>query len=338
LEIPLRRSARLRAAIAAACLAPLPCCSSPETAPLTPAEQQDLSWIHRLDPNRGKIAERGTLFTSLDQNLRTWRKLTTSTEVGDVAQRNSIEQALTRQAYINFDTILDELEHGTDPEHKTVAAAALGFARIPAPDEPGGSQDFPALHPRAVAPLLATLESGNDQLVMNALLSLSRIGDPATPRDLLIELMITHHNEDVRANATLVLAAIVTPADDSLVGPSLFAALSDPSHKVRLHSVKALGRIGDRNAQPALLNLLKNDPMPLVQACAAMEIGFIGNLSAVPSLIDGLVNGNDLVVYECQSSLLKLTGESKRRTSAEWHVWWNESSKNPSRPAKGETK
>jgi HEAT repeat protein len=331
----LPRSARLRAALAAAGLASLfGCKSQPDTVPLTPSEQQEYSWINRLDPNRGKITERGTLFTSLDQNLRTWRKLTTSTEVGDVAQRNSIEQALTRQAYINFDTILDELEHGTDPEHKTVAAAALGFAKIPAPDEPGGSADFPALTPRAVGPLLHTLESGNDQLVMNALLSLSRIASPDTPRDLLIELMVTHHNEDVRANATLVLAAVVTPADDSLVGPALFSALSDPSHKVRLHAVKALGRIGDRNAQPALLNILKNDPMPLVQACAAMEIGTIGNLKAVQPLIDALLCGNDLVVYACQSSLLKLTGETKRMKQPEWRDWWKDNPKNPARETK----
>lgn len=325
----------MRAALAAAGLAALlGCKSQPDTAPLSPQEQQQYSWLNRLDPKRGKIAERGTLFTSLDQNLRTWRKLTTSTAVGDVAQRDSIEQALTRQAYVNFDAILDELEHGTDPEHKTVAAAALGFARIPAPDEPGGNPDFPPLTPRAIEPLLHTLESGNDQLVMNALLSLSRIAAPDTPRDLLVELMVTHHNEDVRANATLVLAAIVTPADDTSVGPQLYSALSDPSHKVRLHAVKALGRIGDRNAQPSLLNLLKNDPMALVQACAAMELGHIGDVRAIQPLISALSAGNDLVVYECQSSLLKLTGETRRMKQPEWQAWWNESPRNPARASK----
>jgi hypothetical protein len=333
----LLRSAPLRAALAAALALPSACKSEPETAPLTPAEQQQYSWLSRLDPKRGKIAERGTLFTSLDQNLRTWRKLTTSTSVADVEQRNAIEQALTRQAYINFDAILDELEHGTDPEHKTVAAAALGFAKIPAPDEPGGNPDFPALTPRALGPLLHTLESGNDQLVMNALLSLSRIASPDTPRDLLLELMVTHHNEDVRANATLVLAAIVTPADDTLVGPQLFAALSDPSDKVRLHAVKALGRLGNRNAQPALLNLLKNDPMPLVQACAATELGLIGDVRAVQPLIDALATGNAIVVYACQTSLMRLTGESKRLKQPEWQSWWNDSSKNPAKAVRANT-
>jgi len=331
----LLRSVRPRAALAAAGVGLLVACKSqPETAPLTPAEQQQYSWINRLDPKRGKIAERGTLFTSLDQNLRTWRKLTTSTAVADVEQRNSIEQALTRQAYVNFDAILDELEHGTDPEHKTVAAAALGFAKIPAPDEPGGNPDFPTLTPRAVGPLLHTLESGNDQLVMNSLLSLSRIAAPDTPRDLLIELMVNHHNEDVRANATLVLAAIVTPADDTLVGPALFSAVADRSDKVRLHAVKALGRIGDRNSQPVLLNLLKSDPMPLVQACAAMELGHIGDVRAIPPLIEALSTGNEIVVYACQTSLLALTGETRRMKQPEWRAWWNESPKNPARAAK----
>src|SRR5262249_19643351 len=65
----------------------LAACSAPDTVPLTPKEQQDLAWLKKTDPNAGKIEERGTLFMSLDQNLRTWRKLTMSTEVGDISQR-----------------------------------------------------------------------------------------------------------------------------------------------------------------------------------------------------------------------------------------------------------
>ena len=324
---PLRHSVTAVAAVAAVALAG---CQGPDTVPLTPKEQQEHAWLKKSDPNAGKIAERGTLFMSLDQNLRTWRRLTTSTEVGDISQRDSIEQALTRQVYINFDAILDELEHGRDPEHKIVAAAALGFSRIPAPDEPGGNPNYPVLHSRAVAPLLAALDSGNDQIVMNSLLSIGRIASPETPRDVLIELMVTHHAEDVRANAALALAAIVTEADAPLVVGPLYSALSDPSHKVRLHAIKALVRVHDPNTQPALLNILRKDPMPLVQACAAMELGRIGNWDAIDALIEGLHVNHYLLFFECQRSLMRLTGESKK-DYVEWRAWWDKNENNPQR-------
>jgi HEAT repeat protein len=330
--LPTTDRRRIRSGLLAGGLAGLLAgCQTPDTVPLTLKEQQEVGWLNKKsDPNAGKIAERGTLFTSLDQNLRTWRQLTTSTEVGDISQRDSIEQALTRQVYINFDAILDELEHGTDPEHKVVAAAALGFSRIPGPDEPGGNANFPVLHPRAVGPLLAVLESGNDQIVMNALLSLGRIAAPDMPRDMLVELMVTHHSEDVRANAALALASIVTDADASLVVAPLYSALSDPSHKVRLHAIKALVRVHDPNTQPALLNILRKDPMPLVQACAAMELGRIGNYDAIDALIEGLHVNHYLLFVECQRSLMKLTGESKKDYT-EWRTWWD---KNPNNPQK----
>lgn len=307
------------------------CSSGPEQVPLSEQEKHELAWLQQSDPSAGKIAERGTLFTSLDQNMRTWRKLTTSTEVGDVAQRDSIEQALTRQVYVNFDAILDELEHGTDPEHRVVAAGALGFSKIPAPDEPGGNARYPALHPRAVPPLLAALDTGNDHIVMNALLSLGRIRAPDTPREVLISFMVTHHNDDVRANAALALSMVIVPADASLVIAPLYSALSDSSHKVRLHAVKALGKLGDRSVQPALLNVLRKDSMPLVQACAAMELGRIGNLDAVDSLIEGLASNSPILMYECQRSLGKLTGESAFRTYQQWRTWWDENEKSMTR-------
>ena len=150
--------------------------SEPKLEPLSQQEIELLATLRRRDPDAGRIEDKGTLFMSLDQNMRKWRELAARNELGDADQRTSLEYVITGEVYFNFDVILAEFERGSDPEHRTIAAAALGFSRIPAPDEPGGEPDFPVVHPRAVEPLLSCLDSGNDELVMNALLGGQLVG------------------------------------------------------------------------------------------------------------------------------------------------------------------
>lgn len=311
---------------------PVGCQSAPELAPLSAMELAEADALRRHDPKAGFVKDRGTLFVSLDQNLRKWRELCARTDVADIDQRSSLEVVLTKQVYYNFETILNELERGTDHDHRVTAAAAIGFSKIPAPDEPGGDADFPALHPRALPPLLYVIESGQDELVINSLLSLARLKMSATPRDLLIELMIKHHHADVRANAAYALAEIAGPQDGPLLMPALFSALSDPAAPVRLHAVKALGRIGDRAAQGQLIERLRRDDTPLVQACAAMELGKLGDWSTVGFLIEGLESDAQLLAFQCHHALVKLTGKTEIKGYLAWREWWEKSPENRDRP------
>ncbi len=306
--------------------------ADPKIEPLQPREMEALEALRRYDPKTGQVKDKGTLFVSLDQNLRKWRELGTRTEIADIDQRTSLEVVLTRQVYYNFDTILGELEHGTDPEHRVTAAAAVGFSRIPAPDQPGGDPAFPLIHPRAVAPLITVIESGQDELVINALLSLGRIAAPETPRDLLIELMVKHHNADVRANAALALAQVATPADAPLLMAPLFSSLGDPNPMVRLHAVKALGKIGDRTAHGPLIDRLRRDDTPLVQACAALELGKIGDWGTVNYLIDGLESSAPLVAFQCHQALVRITKRTDLKGYRAWREWWMEAAQNNDRP------
>jgi len=337
IEDPWHRRARGRAAAAAvAGLSALAACrgAEPELQPLTLEDRRSLAALHRFDPNAARIEDPGTLFLSLDQNLRKWREISARTQLSDLAQRASLEEVLTRQVYYNFDAILAELQHGVDPEHRVVAAAALGFSRIPAPDEPGGDPSFPALHVRAVEPLVQALDSGNDELVVNALLSLGRIASPDMSRQVLVELMVKHHDASVRANAALALAQVCTEADASLVTGPVFSAISDPDATVRLHAVKALGRLHDPGSVGSLLDRLRRDDTPLVRACAALELGKLGDWTAVPYLIDGLQSEAQIVAFQCHRSLVRVTGRTDLRGYKAWRDWWNEAPRNPDRSRK----
>lgn len=323
------RSPRLTCALLLPLLAA--CNSGPELEPIPRRELEQMEALRRYDPKTGHVKDRGTLFVSLDQNLRKWRELGARTDVADIDQRMSLEVVLTRQVYYNFDTILTELEHGSDPDHRVTAAGAIGFSKIPGPDEPGGDASFQPLHPRAVAPLLTVIESGQDELVINALLSLGRIAAPETPRDLLIELLVKHHSPDVRANAAYALAAVAGPADGPLVLPALFSALGDGYPTVRLHVVKALGKIGDHAAQGPLVDRLRRDDTPLVQACAAMELGRLGDRGAITFLIEGLQSESQIVAFQCHQSLVKLSNQKEIRGYVAWRDWWAQSDDNRDR-------
>jgi len=297
-------------------------CSSPpetETGPVTAEDLARRAERERQEPVLGKVESRNFLFTTLDQNLRTWRTLSTSGEWTKQYQLESLELAITNHVYKNFDTILTELLEG-DPHYRPIAAAALGFSVIPAPDEPGGRPDYPQVHPRAVQPLVSVLDEGNDALTQNALLSLARIRSPDTPLDLVFELLLTHHEENVRSNAALVAARVLGPEHRDAALSTLYAALEDSSAKVRLHVVTALGRLKDPGIHGQMVAVMTQDDSELVQANAARVLGEVAGETAIPYLIQGL--GIKAIRTECRRGLVRITGEDLGPSLERWTSWY----------------
>ncbi len=68
----------------------------------------------------------------------------------------------------------------------------------------------------------------------------------------------------------------------------LLKTIDAPSAELRLHTVEALGRIGDLAAVSQLLRVLRNDPHIWVRRHAAQALGLIQDLRAVPDLIEAL--------------------------------------------------
>ena len=322
-----RSSVRLTALVGALALLAASSCHSPsadaDAAPLTVEEQEELLRELGERPEIGVIDTPGTLFLSLDQNLRTWREILRSSEVQRVRQLDSVESALGRQVYLNFDTVLEGLQ-SPDAEHRITAAAALGFARVPSPGQPDYDPRFPPVHERAVDPLVAALESGDDALTRNALVSLARIASEQTPVELLLELLLSHHDPEVRSNAALALSKVLRPADRFKAISPLYAALEDVDAKVRLHAVGAVAALRDASATGQLLVVLQSDESSLVQASAAYALGDLGDVSAVPHLANALLSKTGIVRVASQHSLRKLTGLDLGNHPQDWMGWYAE--------------
>jgi len=178
-------------------------CATPpvEKIPLTDAETEFINSLE--DPKARSVKEDiPSLFFRLNQLVKSWRDAATleSSRKNRTLYTN-IGAMLTRIVYFNFDKIHDQLENGSQP-NRLIAAGALGFSRIPENDR------FPQVYQKAITGLLRALESGDDAITGNALLSLSVLGDTSTPVEEVLGLMTQHHNPDVRANAALCLSAI----------------------------------------------------------------------------------------------------------------------------------
>ena len=299
------------------------CSSEPETVPLSAMEQRDIEATATSERNLGKIENKATLFRVLEQNLRQWRKLSVDTS-SDRDLRDSYEEALTRLVYNNFDTILLELTDG-NPHNRPAAAAALGFSKIKAPDEPGGDPEKPQVHFAAIPALVAALEEGDDRLTCDALLGLAllRVKDPSIPMDLLLEMVATHHDPDVRANSALVLARLLDPQTGSSALSMLYAGLEDPEPKVRLHVVLAIGALQDPTAYGRLVDIYSNDESPLIRSSAAFALGKLGEFKAIPRLVDGLTSKHAVIRDTCHFALLMIAGEDLGTGPHEWMTWYN---------------
>jgi len=290
--------------------------------PLTPEERERAETLAKAQENMGRIDDPTLLFLTLDQNLRTWRELSVKGRERERLQLSSMEIALSRLVYNNFDTLLAAVKDGGDPEHRTIAAAGLGFARFPPGTDPPG----PPVDERALEPLVALLEEPDDALIQNALMSLARLASPRTPVPLLLEMTLSHHNANVRSNAALALSHILTPEHRDLAS-TLYAALEDPEPKVRLHTVTALGRLGDPGAVGRLIGLLDDDPTPLVKANAARILGDFRDQSAVPYLAEGLTNDEAVVRVQCWESLKAISGEDLGTRPDAWLRWYQDQRK-----------
>src|SRR5436190_3986144 len=113
---------------------------------------------------------------------------------------------------------------------------------------------------------------------------------PPPPSDLLRLL----NDDEARTRRRAALATGRVGLKDAV--PALQQALGDSEFEVRQMAAFALGLIGDPSARPALLNALK-DSEPAVQGRAAEALGTIGDKSDAPAItqmVYGLVQAGAL--------------------------------------------
>jgi len=101
--------------------------------------------------------------------------------------------------------------------------------------------------------------------------------------------------------------------------PALLQALKDKEWRVRWAAAEALESIGDPQAVPALIQALKNEDLWVRQA-AAGALGKIG-VPVVPALMEALKDRDEDVRGAAARALLKLLPASPPQNKKERRVW-----------------
>jgi hypothetical protein len=224
-----------------------------------------------------------------------------------------LERIITIKVVSHFDAVLDSYEHGPR-ERRMVAAWALGFARVP-PNDMG----LASPHERALEALSAGLADTDDELLRNVLLGLWKLGDPNTPLPPILDIMVQHHDPDVRANAALALTTVLgSPERAVLARDGLLVALSDSEAKVRLHAAAVLRRYPDPAGTERLLQLLPAEQMPLVRAAMASALGAAGSRSAGQLLLPMLGSAREIESTSARDALARIYGEDRGADPAAW--------------------
>lgn len=227
-------------------------------------------------------------------------------------QAGPLENILTIKVVTHFDDVLAALQAGPR-ERRLVAAWALGFSRVPEND-----QGLASPHERARIALVAVLSESDDELLRNALLGLWKIGDPDTPLRPLLDLLVQHHDPDVRANAALALTTILRPATALMAADALQVALGDDEARVRVHAALLARHFPSPATTQRLEQLLPHETMPLVRAAFATALGAAQARDAAPLIVDMLSSPREIESTAARQALTAIFGEDKGPKAEDW--------------------
>ena len=167
----------------------------------------------------------------------------------------------------------------------------------------GGLKD-----PRAVSPLVSILKDRDRSVREAAIVALTSLGEPAV---MALGACLADPELSVQEAASSVLASIA----DGRVRDPLIKALNSHDWIVRMHAVKALGRLKDSESVPALCPLLQ-DKVKAVREEVSSALAAIGE-AAIPSLLDALAHEEWLVRLHAVESL----GKTKSQKAVEPLLW-----------------
>jgi len=223
-----------------------------------------------------------------------------------------IERELVRKVVVNFDVVADMLQNGPH-ERRLVAAWALGFAQVPDNDE-----GLESPHAQALALLMAVLDDSPDDLTRNALLGIWKLSDPATPMRPLADLVVNHHDADVRANACLALGAVLTEESAPAAIEPLLVALSDTEPKVRLHAADIARQWPSPALTTQIEGAVQTEDTPLVLAAMLRALGSAGSTRSAPLLMYLLESPREVVAESAHLALVDLYGVDHGPLRADW--------------------
>lgn len=254
-------------------------------------------------PDREQTPE---LMNSLEQLMPAW-------ESEQRANRaRPIENMVSIKVIIHFDQVLEAFQQG-DRNRRLVAAWALGFSRVPE-----NSRGIVSPHPRAVTALVAALDEHDDELLRNELLALWKLGDPKVPVAPLLDLLVQHHDVEVRSSTALALQTVLTAQTAPLATDAIQVALADADAKVRLHATSIARRFPQPSTTARIQALLAGETSPLVRANMALALGAAGARPAGPQLVSMLRSPQAIESTSARQALAQLYGVDRGADPSAW--------------------
>lgn len=291
-------------------------CAGPDPAPAQtpPLQSMDLStvsdddFVERLAermvaPEREETPE---LMNSLEQLIPAWQ----SEQRANRAR--PIENVVSIKVITHFDQVLEVFSTG-DRNRRLVAAWALGFSRVPE-----NSRGLVSPHPQAVGVLVAALDERDDELLRNVLLALWKLGDHSVPSGPLLDLLVQHHDAEVRGSAALALQTVLTAQTASQAADAVQVALTDAEAKVRLHATSIARRFPQPGTTARIQQLLPQETSPLVRANMALALGAAGARAAGPALVGMLRSPQAIESSSARNALAQLYGVDRGADPGAW--------------------
>jgi hypothetical protein len=242
------------------------------------------------------------LMNSLEQLIPAWQ----SEQRANRAR--PIENVVSIQVITHFDQVL-EVFHGGERNRRLVAAWALGFSRVPE-----NARGIVSPHPAAVSALVAALDEHDDELLRNELLALWKLGDTSVPVTPLLDLLVQHHDADVRSSAALALQTVLTER----TAPQAAVALADSDPKVRLHAVSIARRFPQPATTARIQELLAAEAAPLVRANMALALGAARSRPAGPALVAMLRSSQAIESTSARQALAEVYGVDRGADPGAW--------------------
>jgi HEAT repeats len=292
---------------------PLMLCACATTEPpppieVNPAEATRNDFLDRLEEARARPDpdDAFAVLNTLEQLMPSWQHEQRRGQAGP------LENILAIKVITRFDDVLAAYQSGPR-ERRLVAAWALGFARVPEND-----RGIESPHAAARDALVASLRESDDELLRNVLLGLWKLGDPDTPLPPLLDLLLQHHDPDVRANAALALTTVLRPETAPAAMDAVLVAMGDGEARVRMHSVGVVRRFPSAAGTERLQQLLSDEQMPLVRAAMATALGAAHARSAGPQLAGMLSSQVEIEAMSARQALIAIYGQDLGPRAADW--------------------
>lgn len=246
-------------------LAPLLACASTggeSESPLEGAQERMQVEGYAQEALREKTTL-GMALAQLDRSIQAWNQLfLNGSEATDGRRLRNLQDSITHRTRKLFYEIVDQLETGP-PINRRIAATALGFAA----------------NEESLSPLLNALSDSDDEVVANALLGLSLLGDPDTPTSSLAGLIQSGTTPTIRSNAALATLEVLrsgASAAESVL-PSARSGLHDQDPRVRTQCALILAHRMDVASIGDLSLAMLEDPVPSAAMAATRALAYMGS-------------------------------------------------------------